>query len=164
MRRFFIVTLLILFFVITGCRHSSRKSQSELKPPPESPVQESHVSSPPETKSIQAKAPQDDRIIIPGGLKGERLSKLWEATKKACLDLHYTVASEDKKAGNLVCICPTNSGQNVITTNFDKRGFLISVKGDMSEMPIVDSMATKELTDRKKQIENALKKAAGIKK
>jgi hypothetical protein len=159
MKNLFVVTLLIYLFIMPGCRHSSRESQSELKAP-----QESHVSSPPESQSTQEKAHQDGRIIVRGGLKGEILDKLWEVAKSKCLDLHYTVSSEDKKTGNLICICPTDAGQDVITTNFDKRGFSVSVKGDMREMPVVDSMTKKELSDHKRQMEDALKKAAEIKK
>lgn len=169
MKSFFVITLLILFFVLPGCRHSARKSQEEVKPPPEPPVQENHVpeshtSPSPVAQSAQTKAPKDARIIVPGGLKGEKLGKLWEVAKTKCLDLHYIVSSEDKNTGNLICVSPTDAGQNLLTTNFDKRGFLVSVKGDMSEMPIVDSMTKKELGERKKQMEDALKKAAGIKK
>ncbi len=164
MKNFLIVTLLISLFIIPGCRHSSRKSESELKAPQESHVQESHVSSPPEPQATQAKAPQDGRIIVLGGLKGKKLDKLWEVAKTKCLDLHYTVSSEDKNTGNLICVYPTDAGQDMITTNFDKRGFSVSVKGNMSEMPIVDSMTKNELSDHKKQMEDALKKAAGIKK
>jgi hypothetical protein len=159
MKNLFVATLLIFLFIMPGCRHSSRESQSELKAP-----QETRVSPPPESQPTQAKAPQDGRIIVRGGLKGDKLDKLWEVAKKKCLDLHYTVSSEDKNAGNLICVCQTDAGQDVITTNFDKRGFSVSVKGDMSEMPIVDSMTKKELSGHKKQMEDALKKAAGIKK
>ena len=164
MKNFFVVTLLIFLFIMPGCRHSSRKAESELKAPQESHVQESHVSSPPEPQATQAKAPQDGRVIVLGGLKGKKLDKLWEVAKTKCLDLHYIVSSDDKNTGNLICVSPTDAGQNVLTTNFDKRGFLVSVKGDMSEMPIVDSMTKKELDERKKQMEDVLKKAAGIKK
>jgi hypothetical protein len=159
MKNLFVVTLLIFLFIIPGCHRSSRESPSELKAP-----QKSHVSSPPESQSTQAKAPQNDRIIVHGGLNKKKRDKLREVAKTKCLDLHYTVSSEDKNTGNLICVRLTDGGQNVITTNFDKRGFSVSVKGDMSGMPIVDSITEKELSDHKKQMQDALKKAAGIKK
>lgn len=159
MKNRFAVVLLIFLFIMPGCRHSSPKSESELKPP-----QENHESSSQNSQTTKTKARQKDRIIVHGGLKGKKLNKLWEVAKTKCLNLHYTVSSEDKNSGNLVCVCATVAGQDVITTNFDKRGFTVSVKGDMSEMPIVDSMTKKELSEHKKQMEDALKKAAGITK
>ena len=159
MKNLYVVVLMVFLFVVPGCRHPSQNAESELKAPQESHDASSHVSQP-----KQAKAPQKGRIIVPGGLKEKKLNKLWEIAKTKCLDLHYTVTNEDKNAGNIVCAYAKDSGQDLMAINFDKQGFMVSVQGNLNEMPIIDSMTKKELSKNKKQMEDALKKAAGISK
>jgi hypothetical protein len=112
----------------------------------------------------EAKAPQNQRTIVPGGLNQQKLTKLWKVAKTQCYDLRYTVANEDKETGNLVCVLATDAGQDMMIVNFDDKSFLVTVKGNMQGIPIMGSMVMRALNKHKKQMDDALKAAAGISK
>lgn len=95
--------------------------------------------------------PSSQRILVPGGLSSSTLSKLWKTAKNKCVDLHYTVSTENRLTGNIVCVDKTKAGGNMLIVNFDHTGFLVTMKGNTENIP-------------KSNMENVLKTAAGVRK
>jgi hypothetical protein len=91
------------------------------------------------------------RIIVPGGLNNYNLSKLWKTAKNKCVDLHYSVATESRLTGNIVCVNKTKAGENMMIVNFDNTGFLVTMRGSTENIP-------------KENMESVLKTAAGMSK
>jgi peptidoglycan hydrolase-like protein with peptidoglycan-binding domain len=91
------------------------------------------------------------RILVPGGLNNKNMNKLWETAKNKCVDMHYSVATENRLMGNIVCVNKTKAGENMMIVNFDNTGFLVTMRGSTENIP-------------KENMENVLKTAAGMSK
>jgi len=91
------------------------------------------------------------RILVPGGLNNNNMNKLWNTAKNKCIDLRYSVATENRLMGNIVCVNKTKAGENMIIVNFDSTGFLVTLRGSTENLP-------------KENMENVLKMAAGMRK
>jgi peptidoglycan hydrolase-like protein with peptidoglycan-binding domain len=91
------------------------------------------------------------RILVPGGLNNKNLNKLWETAKNKCADMRYSVATENRLMGNIVCVNKTKAGENMMIVNFDNTGFLVTMRGSTENIP-------------KENMENVLKTAAGMSK
>ena len=91
------------------------------------------------------------RILVPGGLNNYNLNKLWKTAKNKCIDLRYSVATESRLTGNIVCVNKTKAGENMIIVNFDNTGFLVTMRGSTENIP-------------KANMESVLKTAAGMSK
>lgn len=109
---------------------------------------------------------KQNRIIVPGGLKQDKLVKLWKVAKNKCFELGYVVSNEDKETGNVFCTKGTDSGPRTLLINFDKEGFLVSTKTPLGENRDVLSgflnKFDKSTKQHKIEMENALKQAAGV--
>jgi peptidoglycan hydrolase-like protein with peptidoglycan-binding domain len=91
------------------------------------------------------------RILVPGGLNKYNLNKLWKTAKNKCVDLHYSVATETRLTGNIVCVNKTKAGENMMIVNFDNTGFLVTMRGTTENIS-------------KANMESVLKTAAGMSK
>jgi peptidoglycan hydrolase-like protein with peptidoglycan-binding domain len=91
------------------------------------------------------------RILVPGGLNNYNLDKLWKTAKNKCVDMRYSVATESRLMGNIVCVNKTKAGENMMIVNFDAEGFLVTVRGSTENIP-------------KENMESVLKTAAGMSK
>jgi peptidoglycan hydrolase-like protein with peptidoglycan-binding domain len=91
------------------------------------------------------------RILVPGGIDNYKLDKLWKTAKNKCIDLRYSVATESRLTGNIVCVNKTKAGENMIIVNFDNTGFLVTMRGSTENIP-------------KANMESVLKTAAGMSK
>jgi peptidoglycan hydrolase-like protein with peptidoglycan-binding domain len=105
-------------------------------------------------ETVMAKTDNDQssrRILVPGGLNNNNLNKLWKTAKNKCVDLRYSVATENRLTGNIVCVNKTKAGENMMIVNFDTTGFLVTMRGSTENI----SQAN---------MENVLKTAAGMRK
>jgi peptidoglycan hydrolase-like protein with peptidoglycan-binding domain len=91
------------------------------------------------------------RILVPGGLNNYNLDKLWKTAKNKCVDLRYSVTTESRLTGNIVCVNKTKVGENMMIVNFDNTGFVVTTRGGTENIP-------------KENMENVLKTAAGMSK
>jgi len=91
------------------------------------------------------------RILVPGGLNNYNLDKLWKTAINKCVDMRYSVATESRLTGNIVCVNKTKAGENMMIVNFDNTGFLVTMRGSTENIP-------------KENMENVLKTAAGMSK
>jgi peptidoglycan hydrolase-like protein with peptidoglycan-binding domain len=91
------------------------------------------------------------RILVPGGLNNYNLDKLWKTAINKCVDMRYSVATETRLTGNIVCVNKTKAGENMMIVNFDNTGFLVTMRGSTENIP-------------KENMESVLKTAAGMSK
>jgi peptidoglycan hydrolase-like protein with peptidoglycan-binding domain len=91
------------------------------------------------------------RILVPGGLNNNNINKLWKTAKNKCVALRYSVATESRLTGNIVCVNKTKAEENMIIVNFDNTGFLVTMRGNTENIP-------------KENMESVLKTAAGMSK
>jgi len=96
-------------------------------------------------------------IDVPGGLNKKKITTLWKAAKNECFDLSYTIASEDKDSGNL--ICQKIIGESTWTLSVQINGSGFKVNHHSSE---VADVFNPYIAKWKKDMEDTLLTAAGM--
>lgn len=115
-----------------------------------------------EQSPLSANSTVPGRVLVPGGTKKELLDKLWKTAKSKCFEIGYIVANDDRETGNILCTKNVEKGNYTILVNFNSEGFSVTTKGVLAGAGFFE-MLDPMPKQRKREMEDALKQAAGIK-
>ena len=98
---------------------------------------------------------------MPRGIDGALRARLWNATKAKCLEMGYSVESEDQELGSILCSLPSPMGSYTLLMTFDRTGFSVTSRGTATRVPLMGGLMNSAKKRRREMLER-LSQVAGV--